>query len=234
VASRPPSGEDPPGDRPACGPGCACTVGNEFGERQARHDLRAYRKSGPDRTTRWLIEGLRAGGVDGLTVLDIGAGVGAVHHELLADGAVEAVDVDGSPAYVAVAREEAERRGVAARVRYEVGDFVSLAPAIEGSDLVALDRVICCYPDMESLVRLSVARARRRYGLVYPRDTWWIRAGGRVLNGLSRVFRQRTRAYVHRTADVESIVRDAGFAPRLRRGTLFWQVAVFEREPAVG
>jgi hypothetical protein len=36
---------------------------------------------------------------------------------------------------------------------------------------------------MPALVRLSVAKARRRYGLVYPRDTWWIRAGAVVLNG---------------------------------------------------
>jgi magnesium-protoporphyrin O-methyltransferase len=218
-----------PGDRPSCGPGCACTVGNEFGVREARDDLRSYRRSGPARTTRWLIEGLGAGGVEGLTVLDIGAGVGAVHQELLADGAAAVVDVEGSPAFVAAAREEAERRGTAERVRYEIGDFVALAPAIEPSDLVALDRVICCYPDVDALVRLSVARARRRYGLVYPRDTWWMRAGGGLLNGLSRLFRRRTRAWIHRSADVEAVVAAAGFRPRFRRSSLFWHVAVYER-----
>jgi hypothetical protein len=215
--------------RPGGDPGCGCRVGNEFGDRAARHDLTAYRKSGPGTTTRWLIEGLEAGGVEGMTVLDIGAGVGAVHQQLLADGALAAIDVDGSPAYVTAAREEAARRGTADRVRYEVGDFVELAPGIGESDIVALDRVICCYPDMPSLVTLSVARARRRYGLVYPRDTLWIRAGARLLNGLARLGRQRFRAYVHRTADVEAIVRPAGFFPRFRRDGLFWQVAVYER-----
>jgi hypothetical protein len=217
------------GDGSGCDPRCGCRVGNEFGDRAARDDLKVYRKSGPVRTTRWLIEGLEAGGVDGLTVLDIGAGVGAVHQQLLADGAISAIDVDGSPAYVAAAREEAGRRGTANRVHYAIGDFVELAPAIDESDIVALDRVICCYPDMPALVRLSVARARRRYGLVYPRDTWWIRAGARLLNGLARLARQRVRAYVHRTADVEAIVRPEGFTPRFRRSGLFWQVTVFER-----
>lgn len=212
-----------------CDPQCGCRVGNEFGERAARDDLKTYRKSGAGTTTRWLIEGLEAGGVDGMTILDIGAGVGAVHHQLLADGALAALDVDGSPAYVSAAREEAARRGTVDRVRYRVGDFVELAPGIGESDIVALDRVICCYPDMPSLVRLSVARARRRYGIVYPRDTWWIRAGARLLNGLARLARQRVRAYVHRTADVEGIVRPAGFTPRFRRSGLFWQVAVYER-----
>jgi SAM-dependent methyltransferase len=213
----------------ACGPGCACALGNEFGERQARRDLAALRRRGPDRTTAWLIDGLAAGGAEGLTVLDIGAGIGAVHLELLGAGASSAVDVDGSPAYVTAARGEAARRGVADRVRYEVGDFVTLAGAVGSADLVALDRVVCCYPDMDALVRLSVARARRRYGLVYPRDTWWIRAGSAVLNGLTRIARQRFRFYSHRTARLDAIVRDAGFAPRFRRSTIVWQVVVYER-----
>src|SRR5262245_10766672 len=92
-------------------PGCACAVGNEFGEASARRDLRAYRRSGPPRTTEWLIDALVTRGVEGLTVLDIGAGVGAVHLALLRDGAASAVDVDGSPAFVTVAREEARRQG---------------------------------------------------------------------------------------------------------------------------
>ena len=217
------------GGSPVGGPGCACAVGNEFGERAARHDRDSYRRKGPARTTAWLIEGLAAGGTEGMTVLDIGAGVGAVHLALLAAGAVSAVDVDGSPAYIAVATEEAYRAGAAASVRYDAGDFVELAPAIEPADLVALDRVICCYPDMDALVRLSIARARLRYGVVYPRDTALIRALGGAANVITRLFRQRFRIWVHRTADVDAIVRAAGFVPRLERRTLFWQVVVYER-----
>jgi SAM-dependent methyltransferase len=229
--ARPPDGEKGDRLRPACGPGCACTVGNEFGESTARNDLRSYRRSGPARTTQWLLEGLRVDGVGGLSVLDIGAGIGAVHLDLLKAGAASAVDVDGSPAFVTVAREEAARQELGDRVTYIVGDFVNVAPTIAPADLVALDRVVCCYPDMKALVRQSVARARLRYGLVYPRDTWWIRAGAAVLNGLARIARRRVRAHVHRTAEVDAIVRGAGFVPRLRRRNLFWQVAVYERAP---
>ena len=216
---------------PACGPGCACAVGNEFGERMARRDLDAFRRRGPDRTTRWLIEGLTAGERDlaGRTVLDIGAGIGAVHLELLRAGAPAAVDVDGSPAYVAAAREEALRQGVADRVTHLAGDFVELAPTVEPADLVALDRVVCCYPDMRELVGLSVARARLRYGLVYPRDPGWIRLFGGLCNGASRLMRRRIRTWVHRTADVDALVRAAGFTPVFRRSTLLWQVVVYER-----
>jgi SAM-dependent methyltransferase len=219
-------------DTPACGPGCACAVGNEFGERTARSELRSYRKDGPSRTTRWLLEGLRGDGVDGLTVLDIGAGVGAAHLDLLTAGAASAIDVDGSPAFVAVAREEAGRQGVSDRVSYLVGDFVALAPTIAPADLVVLDRVLCCYPDMQALVRQSVARALARYGVVYPRDSWWIRVGGAVVSGVARLARRRLRVHIHRTAEVDATVRAAGFVPRFNRSNLYWQVAVYERADA--
>ena len=218
--------------RPVCGPGCACAIGNEFGEKAARRGLRIYRRSGPDRTTRWLIEGLRggaAGDVGGLTVLDIGGGVGAVHLELIRAGVAAATDVDGSPAYVAAARDEAARQGVADRVTWVEGDFVDQAASVGPVDLVALDRVICCYPDMTALVQASVGRARLRYGLVYPRDTWWIRAGSRAFNVVSRLVRSSFRSWVHRTAAVDLLVREAGFVPSYRRSALFWQVVVYER-----
>jgi 2-polyprenyl-3-methyl-5-hydroxy-6-metoxy-1,4-benzoquinol methylase len=233
VTSSGPAGDRPDGGvagpKPVCGPGCACSVGNEFGEAAASREAKSYRRSGPSRTTRWLLEGLTVEPVDGLTVLDIGAGVGAVHLALLQSGVASAVDVDGSPAFVGVAREEASRQGVADRVDYTVGDFVELAASIEPADLVVLDRVICCYPDMRALVRLSVARARRSYGLVYPRDPRWIRGSSRLLNLFMRLTRQRTRSWIHRTAEVDSIVRDAGFRPRFERSGLFWQAVVYER-----
>ena len=214
---------------PGCDPSCACS-GNEFGEAAARRSLRSYRRSGPPGTTAWLIDGLRAGGIEGMTVLDIGAGVGAVHLELLASGATAATDVDGSPAFVAVARERSRSGGA-----WRIGSGMRSATSwpsprtIEPADIVVLDRVVCCYPDMEALVRLSVAHSRRRYGLVYPRDLWWIRAGSRIMNAFARLARQQVRAHVHSTAAVDAIVRAAGFAPLFRRTNTFWQVVVYER-----
>ena len=45
-----------------------------------------------------------------------------------------------------------------------------MSDEIEAADVVTLDRVICCYPDMEALVGRSAERALRLYGLVHPRD----------------------------------------------------------------
>ena len=165
-------------------------------------------------------------------MLDVGAGVGAVHLELLDAGAATAVDVDASPAFVAAARDEAARRGHADRVTYRVGDVVAVGEDVAPADIVALDRVVCCYPDMAALVTMTADRARRRYGLVYPRDPTWIRAGARVGNAVARLFRSKTRIHVHPTRDVEGLVRAAGLEERVRRTTTFWQVVVYERPTA--
>jgi magnesium-protoporphyrin O-methyltransferase len=117
---------------------------------------------------------MREGAPLGL-LLDIGAGVGAIHHTLVDQGIERAIHVDASPAYLAAAREEAERRGHGDRVEFRRGDFVELAPGVPVADVVTLDRVICCYPEMRELVTLAGERAHAAFGAVFPRDEWWAR-----------------------------------------------------------
>jgi magnesium-protoporphyrin O-methyltransferase len=58
-----------------------------------------------------LIEAIKAEGVTGATVLDIGGGIGAIQSELLDAGASTATSVEASSAYLSTARGEANRRG---------------------------------------------------------------------------------------------------------------------------
>jgi magnesium-protoporphyrin O-methyltransferase len=109
---------------------------------------------------------------------------------------------------------------------------VALAGEVEPADLVALDRVICCYPDMAALVGRSAALARRRYGVVYPRDSWLGRVGTALLNVQLRLARSRFRVYAHRTADIDAILAAQGLVRRVHRTTLVWQLAVYERPTA--
>lgn len=200
-----------------------------FDERVAKRDLRSYRKKGPSTTTRILLDAVLERGVERATLLDIGGGVGAIPNALLAAGAASAIAVDASTAYLEASREEAERQGHADRLRHMHGDFVELAPRIEPADIVTLDRVICCYPDMEALVGASAERARRLYGVVYPRDTWWTRAGLSLANLALRLLRRSFRAFVHAPEAVEEVVTSRGLVRSFHRETTIWRVSVFER-----
>ena len=63
-----------------------------------------------------------------------------------------AIDVDASREYLAIARSEAERRGLQGRVEHRYGDVVELADDLQPAEIVTLDSVICCYPYLEPLL----------------------------------------------------------------------------------
>jgi len=200
-----------------------------FDRKEADRDLKGYRKKGPSKTTQMLIDAIEADGIADKTLLDIGGGVGAIQHGLLKAGAGAAVSVDASTAYIEAAKGEAQKQGHADRLQQRHGDFVDIAPEIEPAHAVTLDRVICCYHDVERLVSLSSERATRLYGLVYPRDNWMARTGFRLFNLFFRLRRSPFRIFVHPTATLDALVRRGGFEQSFYRKTLVWQVAVYTR-----
>lgn len=215
-----------------CCAGSSCRAFESvFDASYAEDDLEHYRKHGPAWATRLLLQAIQeATPVAGATLLDIGGGVGAAHHELLKAGARSAVDVDGSSAFLAAARREAERLGHADRVTYLHGDFVALAGAVAPADIVTLDRVICCYPDMPQLVGAAAARAQRVLGLVFPRDAWWTRAGVWCINLFERLRRDALLFYVYRLAELDAVVERGGLRLRFHRSAgVLWQVRVYVR-----
>ena len=195
--------------------------------------LKRFRRRGPDRTTQLLIEGVRDalsnGDASPTTLLDVGAGIGAIHHELLTNGVDRAVHLDASSAHLAVAREETERRGHSARVEFVRGDFVDIADRIAPADVVTLDRVICCYHDMPRLVRLSAEHARRMYGAVYPRGTIVVRAVLIVINLIMRIKRSPFRVFHHDPVEIDAVLRGTGLKRRRIQRRFGWEVVVYER-----
>ena len=209
---------------------CQCQgIEDLFDTKQAARDLRAYRKKGPSGTTQLLIEAIKSADVAGHSILDIGGGVGAIQHELLKAGASSVVSVDASSAYTQVARDEAQRQGHADRVTRLHGNFVDLAPQIEPADVVTLDRVICCYHDVRSLVGLAAQRATSMIGLVYPPDNWIFKRGARFMNLFMRLRQSPFRGFVHPSALVDLVIRGNGLQQRFYRRTLMWQVVVYGR-----
>ena len=211
-----------------CGSNC-CGASDFFGERMARQKLRKYRRRGPFGTTKRLLAALREAPGPMDTLLDVGGGVGMIAHEMLAAGTRSAAIVDASPAFLAAAADEGERRRTSPHLRLLLGDVVELRDEVPAADVVTLDKVVCCYADMESLLASTASRARRLMGLAYPRDDWWVRTMVSLGNRVLRLRGSTFRSYVHRTADIEAALRRAGLAPRTQRRGPVWIVAVFER-----
>lgn len=195
----------------------------------AAADLASLRKNGPRRETQELIDVIVRHGVRDATVLDIGAGVGAVHLSLIEAGAARAVDVDASREYQAAAREEAARRGVAAQVEYRFGDVAELAPELPPADIVALDSVICCYPYLDRLLDAAVLSQPRLVGIAYPRDAWFMVAYMRLYNAVMAIRRSVARYFIHRHTEVRRRLASHHYDEVYDGGSRVWRVAVFAR-----
>jgi len=209
-------------------PSCCDATDAHFGEKHARRDIARYRRKGADPTTQDLIDRIRSLGLNGKSLLDVGAGIGAIHHALVPDVFSTVTHVDLSSAYLGTARVETERLNHSDRVRFVYGDLVSI-PDLPESDVVTLDRVVCCYPDYESLLVRATEKSRRAIALCYPRSRWYVRLV-MWLDNLKRVLKgDPFRAFVHPIEAVEALIERRGFRLQSEGGTLLWKTVLFER-----
>jgi magnesium-protoporphyrin O-methyltransferase len=140
-----------------------------------------------------------------------------------------------STASIEAARALAAERGVGDRTAFEVGDGarVELAPA----DVVVLNRVFCCYPDVRALLERSLAAAGSVYAFTIPRSRglagWFSRLQTRCSNAWYRLRSSKFggfRVFVHDVGPIEERVRAAGFRPvRREHRRMTWDLAVYVR-----
>ena len=108
---------------------------------------------------------------------------------------------------------------------------------LDPHDVVLLNRVLCCYPDVDSLLDNSLSAARSVYAFTAPPSVglagFFARAETRMANAWFRIRDRKFRGfqvYVHDLEAVDRRVREAGFLPVIKgRRRLVWHLAVYER-----
>jgi magnesium-protoporphyrin O-methyltransferase len=208
---------------------CCEITDNAFSEAEAKAELRDYRRRGAMKQTKLMLEAVRSLNLKEASLLDIGGGIGAIHHELLEDVAREATHVDASSAYLKVARQEAARQGHDGRVNFIHADFTDVAPEIEEADIVTLDRVVCCYPDFRGLLKTAAEHARGALALTYPRETWYLRIFFKVVDFFQSLRRDSFRVFLHPVAEMDSLLRREGFERVTLRQLFVWEMALYQR-----
>jgi len=176
-----------------------------------------------------MLEALQQGDVSDATLLDIGGGIGVLSLELLAAGVSAATHVEAASAYSDVAAQEAGSRGLGDRLRLVLGDAVDVDARLPDAELVALDRVVCCYPDWAALLHVASRHCRRLLALSYPRDRWYVRLFIRCDNARRRLTGKAFRTFVHPVSEMERFLTKAGFTRRDGHTGLVWAVAIYAR-----
>ena len=192
-------------------------------------EARRYRRGGLDRTSRRIVEFLKTQGVEGRTILEVGGGIGAIQIELLKAGASRAVSVELTPTYEAVAAELLREAGLEGRVDRKVMDFTQSNGEVEMADVVIMNRVICCYPDMPRLAGAAADHTGRILIMSFPRASWWMRSGLGLANVMLWLTRREFHIFVHPPSKIFETSERHGLAPVLDRRGVLWTVAALRR-----
>ena len=168
------------------------------------------------------------------TVLELGCGRGGLLLQLIQAGAAHATGVDLSSASIDAARDRFEQAQLSERAHLSVGD--AARAQLEPHDWVILDRVICCYPDVERLLSNTLPATRHILAFTVPtsrgwrgviaRLEWWFENAWNTMRG------QPCPSYVHNLDLIEARLAIGGFRPIHRDGHRLWHIAIYERAAA--
>lgn len=192
-------------------------------------EAKRYRRKGLDATSRRIVDFVKAQGVEGRSVLEVGGGIGAIQLELLKAGASRAVSVELTPTYEEVATELVHEAGLADRVDRKVMDFAQAANQVEGADILIMNRVICCYPDMPRLTSEAADHARHLLVMSFPKGSWWVRVGVGIANLIFLVLRREFHVFVHPPSQIIATSERHGLEPALNHRGFLWTVAALRR-----
>lgn len=212
---------------------CQCQGIEKETPNWVENNLKLYRAGTPPPTTDLLVKALSGYNLSDRVLLDIGGGIGVIQLELLRKGIKSATSVEASTAYLKAAQDEAAREGVTDRITTIHGNFVALADQVPDADIVTLDRVICCFDEVEQLVSLSASKARWLYGVSYPVDSLFNKIEIVIENFFYKLHRNSFRAFIHPTRLVNEIINRTGLK-QVYYATAFhfpnmWQIVLYER-----
>jgi SAM-dependent methyltransferase len=202
---------------------------NKFFSRWSKTYVKRFRRKGLAKEQRYLVEGITQEPLASKTILDIGSGVGSLHLSLLERGAASAVGVDMAQGMIEKARELAREMGLDKRTRYVIGDFATTNGEIPDSDITILDKVVCCYEDVHTLVEKSTSKTKELYALTFPRDYLPVRTIFKTQIFISTLFGFSFRPYWHDWEEICKNIVANGFLEIYRNKTLTWTVRVYRR-----
>ena len=204
-------------------------IGKEFDE-DACDFCDRYKRSGLSRSSKLLLDFIIQEGVPGRSIGDLGCGTGGFSIELLKEGAETAIGFDLSSKMIDSANNLAASSGFADRAKFQVGNAATAE--IPVSDIVVMDKVLCCYSDWAPLLKNGISASRAMVGFVVPRDDGIaklpFRLGVRIVN----YFQRRggnIMFYLHPLKQVDRTLRDSGFMYRRKQASRFWLVFLYSR-----
>ncbi|MBI1806434.1 MAG: methyltransferase domain-containing protein [Ignavibacteria bacterium] len=203
---------------------------DKFFSRNSRKYLKRFLNRGLAKEQRYLVEGILSSPIEGQTILEIGCGVGGLHMTLLKRGAISAIGIDIAEGMLNSARQLSRELGLEKNTTYIRGDFTQTREEIPVVDIVILDKVICCYEDVNQLLVTSLEKTRRIYALSFPKPTRLVKLSFLTLITLGKLLRWSFSPYWHDWNAVLQFIHGKHFKEIYSKDTFAWSVHVFAKE----
>ncbi|MFC2103296.1 methyltransferase domain-containing protein [Bacteroidota bacterium] len=204
-------------------------IEKQFDKLRVANKISQYRSKGISRETRILVDSLKSLGIDGYSLLDIGCGLGMIGIELLESGLAGVENIEASSSYLESAKTESKRRNLFDKTSFTYGNFVEIAESVSAADIVTLDKVICCYDELEPLVKLSCEKTLKYCGVIYPRDSWWAKAAIGFENLMRKIKGNTFRVFVYPTEEIDSLIKEQGLTRVFYKAMMVWQIVIYSR-----
>ena len=189
-----------------------------------------YRSKGLSRSSKLLLKFIQDGNARDKAVLDLGCGAGGLSIELLKHGAQSVVGFDLSPRMIGAAAELARATGFESRAKFHEGNAATAE--LPKSDIVVMDKVLCCYSEWRPLLKNAMEASHSMVGFTVPRDQGITKLPFRIALRIANYFQKRRGGvlfYLHPLGTVDKTLRDSGFKRLRKQGSRFWLVFLYSR-----
>ncbi len=204
-------------------------IEKQFDKDRVANRVNQYHSKGISKETRILVDSLKSIGIDGYSLLDIGCGFGAIGIKLLESGVAKVENIEASLSYLEAAKTETKKRNFNDKTSFTHGNFIEIAENVSAADIVTLDKVICCYDELEPFVKSSCEKTVKHYGVIYPRDNWWVKAAIGIENLMRKIKGNTFRVFVYPTERVDRLIKEHGLKKVFYKATMVWQIVIYSR-----
>lgn len=164
-------------------------------------------------------------------MVDLGCGAGGFSIQLLKEGASSAVGFDLSQNMINAATELARAEGFETKTKFHIGNAATAE--LPPSDIVIMDKVLCCYSDWQPLLKNAISASQEMIGFIVPRDVGVARVSFRLGVKIVNYFAKRkgnTLFYLHPLRQVDNTLQESGFTLQKKQTKRFWLAFLYNRK----
>ena len=129
------------------------------------------------------------------------------------------------------ATELARAEGFETKTKFQIGNAATAE--LPPSDIVIMDKVLCCYSDWQPLLKNAISASQEMIGFIVPRDVGiaklCFRVGVRTINYFAER-KGNALFYLHPLGEVDSTLQESGFTLRKKQTKRFWLAFLYSRK----